>query len=321
MYVRYDTETVHALDRYDHYREGAMLELAPFEVPGRAPDRMSATMSVTQIGDFTIELLAWKANSEVQVRRTIRQIRASDPECYQFTLSLDGGHREEQAGSQVIYSARDLAFYDLSLPQQSVHSMKPAGMRVLLCSIPKALVPISPDVVGPLAGRLLPKSLRGCSLITQFLVELASDVERLTDPALAEVLHDCMIGLIGERLDRPYGITVNSMALHVARIRNILRRHHGDMALDPSDIANLANISPRYLYKICRLAGGTPMQLLKQIRLDECRRSLEDPSQRERTINNILAAHGYRRQDQFTRDFKKQFGISAKRVRTAGSPR
>jgi hypothetical protein len=50
MYMLYDTRTVHPLDRYDYYRAGAGIELAPVAVHGRAPGRLLAVMSVAQIG-------------------------------------------------------------------------------------------------------------------------------------------------------------------------------------------------------------------------------------------------------------------------------
>ncbi len=90
MHWRYDTRTVHPLDRYDHYREGAGSELAPFQVLGRRPDRMFVSMSASRCGDLTFESLVFAADSEIEVRRTARVVRASDPECYQCCPQCSG---------------------------------------------------------------------------------------------------------------------------------------------------------------------------------------------------------------------------------------
>jgi AraC-like DNA-binding protein len=58
------------------------------------------------------------------------------------------------------------------------------------------------------------------------------------------------------------------------------------------------------------------MALVKQLRLEQCRRNLADPALSDRTIKDIALSLGYlRRQDQFARDFKQMFGVSARTIR------
>jgi AraC-like DNA-binding protein len=83
---------------------------------------------------------------------------------------------------------------------------------------------------------------------------------------------------------------------------------------DRHQIAQAANISPRYLHKIFQDAELTPMQMLKRMRLEECRRSLQDPALAMMPIGDIISVHGYLRPDQFARDFRQMFGVSAKQV-------
>ncbi|MBV9031206.1 MAG: AraC family transcriptional regulator, partial [Pseudonocardiales bacterium] len=317
MDLLYDTRTVHPLDRYDHYRAGAGTELAPVAAQGRAPTRLLAVMSVAQIGDFEIETLTWSADSEVVARRTERLIRACDPECYRILLSVSGEIRLEQAGNQANVRARDIALYDVSRPFRSTHSTGPGLMRLVMLTFPRALVPITSARVRPLIGTLIPRNMPGRSLIAQFLIgltdtaELTGDLD-LADPDLAPVLYECTVGLLRQRLDQPHGITPHiRQLLHRARIRDIVRRDLGNPLLDPNGIADAANISPRYLHQLFQGAELTPMQLLKQLRLQECNRSLQDPALATTPIKDIITAHGYLRPDQFARDFKQHFGVSA----------
>ena len=321
MRVLYDTRTVHPLDRYDHYREGAAGEVVPVGVHGRAPGHLLAAMSVAQVGDFEIETMTCSADSEVVRRRTERLIRAGDPECYRIGLCINDGLRLEQAGNQATLRARDIALWDLSIPVQTTHPTGP--MRTVMLTFPRALVPIAPATVRPLLGTAMPRSLPGLSLLAQFLIgltDIAATGEQARDPGLAEILHECAVGLICQRLGLTAGITPRtSRLLQMARIRGIIRRHLADAELDPGQIAEAANISLRYLHKICQDAGITPMQLVKRLRLEECRRSLQDPALARTPINDIRAAHGYRRPDQFARDFKQQFDVSPKQARSLAS--
>lgn len=316
MQVLYDTRMVDPLDRYEHYRTGAGAELAPVAVHGRAPGRLLAVMSVAQIGDFTIEAVRWDADSEVVAQRTERLIRACDPECYRIFLTVCGSVRMEQAGNQADLRARDIALYDLSRPWQTTHPTRPGSMRVVMLTFPRAVVPFAGTTIRPLIGTVIPRRMPGRSLIARFLIGLTDTVDLVGDPSLADVLYECTVGLIRQRLGQPHGITPESRRLlHMACIRDVIRRHLGDPMLDPNRIAAAANLSPRYLHKICQDAELTPMQLLKQLRLEECHRRLQDPMLATTPIKDVIAAHGYVRSDQFARDFKQRFGVSPTQVR------
>ena len=63
------------------------------------------------------------------------------------------------------------------------------------------------------------------------------------------------------------------------------------------------------------------MHLLKQLRLQECHRNLQDPARARTPIKDIIAKHGYLRPDQFARDFKQLFGVSATQVRRLANQR
>jgi AraC-like DNA-binding protein len=189
-------------------------------------------------------------------------------------------------------------------------------MRGVTVSFPRSWIPIAPAKVRSVVGTVLPKSLSGRSLTAQLLIELARTAELTTDPGLGEVLRECMVGLVGQRLGHYRGISSQTCrALHRMRVRSIIRRYHSDPTLNLDGIASAANISRRYLHKIFQDADVTPMQLLKRFRLEECHRCLQDPALTMTPVKDIIAAHGYRCPDQFARDFKQQFGISPTQVR------
>lgn len=327
MYVLYDTRTVPPPDRFEYARAGSASELAPMALRGRAPGRLLAVMSVVEIGDFVIEAPTWAADSELAGHRTDRLIRACDPECYRIYLSVNGGVRVEQADSQIAFRARDIALYDMSCPAVATH---PTGspMKVVMLSFPRALVPVTRAAIRPLLGTVMPRNLPGLSLIAELLTGLtglagtATTAGQEADPHLADVLRECTAGLIRQWLGQPDGVTPRTrQLLRTARIRTIIGQHLGDPGLGPDQIAKAANISPRYLHKLFQDTELTPMQMVKRLRLEACRRRLEDAALTATPIKDIIAMHGYLRPDQFARDFKELFGVSASQVRQPTSRR
>ena len=291
-------------------------------VHGRAPGRLLTVMSVAQIGDFEIAAHIWSADSEIVARRTERLIRVCDPECYRIFLTVSGEVHGEHAGNQVDLRARDIVLCDVSRPWRVTHSTGPGVMRAVVLTFPRALVPIASAKVRPLIGTLIPRSMPGHSLIAQFLVGLTDTAELTSDPDLADVLYECTLGLLRQRLGQPVGLTPRTRRLlHMAHIRNIIRHHLGNPKLDPNRIAHAAHISPRYLHQLFQDAELSPMQLLKQLRLQECHRSLQDPALAMIPIQDVIPAYGYLRPDQFARDFKQLFGVSPTQVRRLAGQR
>jgi AraC-like DNA-binding protein len=322
MRTLYDTRTVHPRDRYEYFRAGSATELAPVSIHGPAPDRLLAVRSVAKISDFEIEALTWAADREVVVRRTERMIGDSDPACYRILLVTTAGFRVEQADQRVDFRARDIALYDTSQPWESIHPAGPAGQtptQVVMLTFPRALVPLGQAAVRPLIGTRTPTGMPGHSLIAQFLIELTQLVA--TDaPDLTTILNECAVGLIRQRLGEPTGITPHTRRLlHRARITAVLRRHLGDPALNPHRIAQAANISPRYLHTLFQDADLPPMQLLKQLRLQQAHRALQDPALARTPVKDIMSAVGYLRADQFARDYRQLFGIPPTQHRHAGT--
>jgi AraC-like DNA-binding protein len=272
-----------------------------------------AVQSVAQIGDFNLEVVTLAADSEIVAQRTERLIRTCDPECYRLFLNVNGKIRGEQAGNQVNFRARDIALYDSSHPWQATLSMGPGSMRLVMLTFPRALVPIAS---AKLIGTLIPRNMPGCGLLAQLLSGFTDTAELTGDPDLAQVLSECTVGLLGQRLDHPRGITPHTRRLlYMALIRDIIRRDLDNPMLDPNQIAHAANISPSYLHQLFRDAELTPMQLVKRLRLQECHRSLQDPAQALTPIKDLITAYGYARPDQFARDFKQLFGVSPTQVR------
>jgi len=313
MRVLYDTTTVPPLDRYEYYRAGAACELAPVEVDGRAPGRLSARMSVGRVGDFDLEELTWAADAAIVTRRTERLIRVGSQESYRLVVAVAGEVQLEQVDSRVRIRPGDIGLYHLSRPWRARHPAEQSRIQVVMLTFPRAMLPVEERALGPLLGTLMPRRLPGRNLIAQLLVGRASSGEHAD---CADALSDGVRGLIRDWLGLPGGMTPHTRrALHRARIRDVIHTRLHDPGLDPYGIARAAAISPRYLHELYKDTGSTPMRLVKRMRLQECRRRLADPAFGSLAIREIAAACGYRRPDQFARDFRQEFGVAPTQVR------
>jgi AraC-like DNA-binding protein len=313
----YDTSEVHALDRFAYYQSAAVGEFAPVLIGGQSPGRLSASMAVDQIGDLMVETYDWESDGQLEVHRTPRLIRAADPECFRILLSVHGGFGVRQDDHVVEFVPRDIALYDTSRPWSTRHPPNVATPKqTVMLTFPRSLVPADIAQIDRYVGTVFPRHMRAHSLIADLLVELTEPHSWLVDRAdRADLVRECVLGLLRERLGRAGIATRFSREIQIARIRTIIRSQLSQPTLRPAQIAKMAHVSARSLHQLLHATGTTPMALVKHLRLEECRRRLTDPALAEWTINDIALSLGYRRQDQFARDFKQMFGVSARTIR------
>jgi AraC-like DNA-binding protein len=313
MRLLYDTEKVQLPDRFEHYCHGAARELAPVQVGGPAPRRMSAKMSSGPVGDFGFEVFTWTADTEVFTVRTERLIRSSDPEQYRLILVLDGEIDLEQRGRRSRSGPDQIGLFDLSVPWRAVHRPETGRMRIAMLTFPHTLLRVDERRVRSVVGTFLPQDLPGRDVMRKLLVRLADAVEPVD---YAGVLAECTVGLISHWLGLPGGVTGHTRTLlHRAMIRGAIRARLGDEALDPGAIARAVHMSPRYLHKLLEGTGSTAMQLVKQLRLEEGRRRLEAADLPAIPVGQIATACGYRSLAHFTRDFGEAFGLTPTQAR------
>lgn len=96
---------------------------------------------------------------------------------------------------------------------------------------------------------------------------------------------------------------------HVRKVEDFLQTH-ADQPISADQLAQLAGVSLRSLYAgFQQFCGASPMQYLKQIRLDRARADLQGNSALT-TVAGIALAWGFEHLGRFSVDYKKRFGES-----------
>ncbi|WP_342452190.1 helix-turn-helix domain-containing protein [Leucobacter exalbidus] len=108
----------------------------------------------------------------------------------------------------------------------------------------------------------------------------------------------------------------SSSSVLMRSIMNYAEQHLGDPDLGPGKIAAQHFISPRYLQMLFQRNGLTVTSWVRERRLERCRRDLEDPALAGETVATLAAKWGFFEATNFSRAFKRQFGLSPRAVRS-----
>ncbi|WP_422489444.1 AraC family transcriptional regulator N-terminal domain-containing protein [Endozoicomonas sp. ALE010] len=97
---------------------------------------------------------------------------------------------------------------------------------------------------------------------------------------------------------------------HIARLERAMKymHEHYDQSLDVGHLASMANMSPSTFHRNFRyMTSSSPIQYLKKLRLSRARELLQDHGVR---VKQAAAEVGYDSPTQFSREFKRYFGLT-----------
>jgi AraC-like DNA-binding protein len=102
------------------------------------------------------------------------------------------------------------------------------------------------------------------------------------------------------------------------RARAFIEGRLTDVRLDPDAVARGLGLSRSVLYRLFAPLGGVAGHIRAR-RLARVKALLSDPRERRR-ISELAFMHGFADEAQFSRAFRRAFGVSAREVRSAGAP-
>jgi AraC-like DNA-binding protein len=251
--------------------------------------------------------------------RTRRHIVQDETDSFVLVLLRTGRLQIGQLGRECVLTSGTFSLFDLNTPYTFCHVER---TEVL-------------DLVIP--GPLLRSRLRDPQSLVARHYSASNGVGRITADLLTSLVREAetipswvthgycsrMIDLIGilfeaAQDDLPIANSAVRSALY-RRCVAIIETHLADPAIGPTEIANLAGISVRYLHRIFQDTGESVANLVRQRRLDRCHRDLSDPAKRTLSIGEIAYRVGFRNQSHFTNSFKRQYGMSPSEVRQFSS--
>lgn len=90
-----------------------------------------------------------------------------------------------------------------------------------------------------------------------------------------------------------------------------------DPQLSPRRVAEQQGVSPRLLQRLFAAAGESLSEFILEQRLNRCRETLADATQAARSVTDIALSWGFNDPAQFSKAFKRRFGVSPRDWRAA----
>jgi AraC-like DNA-binding protein len=188
---------------------------------------------------------------------------------------------------------------------------RPTQMMTFM--FPPSLLPLSRSRLGRLAAVRFPASAGLGDLTSQFLLQLARNVDHYS-PAEAARLSTAALEVLATRLAheldvRDWGTPETRRHALLTTVQAFIQRHLGDPRLSPAMIAAAHHMSLRSLHQLFHDEGVTVAGWIRQRRLECCRHDLSDPALASRPVAAIAARWGFSSAGDFSRTFRAVHGL------------
>ncbi|MDO3704591.1 helix-turn-helix domain-containing protein [Micromonospora sp. C28SCA-DRY-2] len=320
-----DTAMLPAAERFDFWQELVARESAPARVDSPHAHDFTASARVVDLG--TVKLSSWRYPS-LDMRRTARHIRRSDPEMYHLALPLSGHGAMIQDRRETRLGPHGFAFVHTGRPHGSWH--RPDGptagpLSTVTALVPPAALPIPARRADRLLAAEIPAGAGMGLLLAQFIRQVVGHPEQYA-PAdavrLDTVALDLVAGTLAQRLDIEETLPTEVRATGLrAGVEAFVERHLGDPELRPATVATAHHVSLRTLHRLFEDADTTVAALIRNRRLARCHRDLADERLRGLSVRTVAARWGFRDSAHFSRVFRARYGFSPQEHRDRSMPR
>ncbi|MFD7732914.1 AraC family transcriptional regulator [Kitasatospora phosalacinea] len=284
-----------------------------------------------QLGPVTVLRMSVPS---LRVRRTGRMVRRVDDESYHLTLLTRGRGvaqgalpRPESALAEGSFHLMSSSVpYDNLFFDPSDSGRQQPRVEALGVDIPMSLLPVSPDRLRAVIGRVLPGREGSGALLAQFLIGLdrqGAALRPVEAPGLGMAVVDLLSAWLARELECEQALTPETCHRElVESVRAFVRRNLHDPTLALPVIAAAHHVSLSHLHRLfTQYSGGeTLAAFIRRQRMDKAHRDLADLALRALPVQAIAARCGFPRAPEFSRAFKAAHGLSPREHRAQALP-
>jgi AraC family transcriptional activator of tynA and feaB len=308
------TNDVHPRERFDYWHSLACENLVGHDSTPQCRPTFEAELQAGCLAEIGLVLFE---NSPMAISHTARHVAHTSPDELFLCRQVAGALALEQDSRDLVLEPGDMTLLDPRLPYAGRFF---AGSRLLVLKLPRHQLDARIGKTRELTARAIRPTAGENGLLSAFVAMLPSHAGQLA-PEAEESVENQVLDLIAVSLSKTMqreGLRVSSArSLILTKLRAAIDAHLTDPNLDANTIAAAAGVSVRYANAVLAEERTSIMRLVQARRLARCRASLEDPSQRHRTVSEIAYSWGFSDMTHFGRKFRAAYKVTPSEYRNA----
>ncbi|GLV76327.1 helix-turn-helix domain-containing protein [Streptomyces hygroscopicus] len=310
LVTEFSTEVVAAPARFELFTEVTDRSHMRNRLRSNDQDDFRAKVRFLDLGELQVSTMSFP---HLEIVRTAKLIRQSDPEAYQINLFLREEGVLSLAEGDTALRGGDLVVMDSSRPYRGdVRSVLGSWSHVTV-QFPRELMPLPDKTVQHLLGIQIDGRHGMGGVFARWLSDLNARAGEFTPadiPTLTSVSLDLLASVIARCLEAEESLAPEARKTALrARINAFVEQHLADPDLSPQTIADAHHISLRHLQQLLAEDDTSPAAWIRHRRLERCRLDLTNPRLYARSIQAIAERWGFTNPTHFSRLFRATYGI------------
>lgn len=306
MKILFSTNNVHPRDAYDYWHEMLCKKVIGHDCTPECRGTFQAELQAGAVAD--IGLITYET-SPMYCCAAARHVGRANPEELFVVRQTAGVVVVEQDGRQALLEAGDFTLLD---PRRPVTARYLKGSRPLILKVPRRQLEARIGSTRQVVARLIKPSESEYSLTSAVLAMLqtyANKLGRSTEDVVRNQALDLIAVSFAKAMNRERPRLSSARSLVLVRLRATIEARLSDPTLDPETVAAAVGVSVRYANAVLAAEDTSITRLIQHRRLERCRRALEDPAQRHRSISEIAYGWGFSDMTNFGRRFRTAYGL------------
>lgn len=312
MGIFHTTDSVNGNERFSYWCEFLCDTHLNLDVEHKVPDdSFFGSIETNRLGEIQLSHLISKSQivnrSKVQISRYPED---NSLLCYQ----VSGKIRITQDGRTTILNPFEFVLCDGTRPFEfSI----PGDHELLILKVPNKELTSRLAFPEIMTANAIPAA-KGLGRVTfDFINSLRRELGK-ANTKLPEKIGDIIVELftscMNERF-RSLNYSSRKDIVKLIELKSFIHAHLRNPQLSVDMIATDLNVSTRYVHMLFRNEKNTVSEFIRNLRLENCKKDLENPNLLNRSITDISFFWGFNDSSHFSKLFKKRFGVSARDCR------
>ncbi len=295
-------------EKMERWRDVLSQAFGPIEATRNSDEAFTGSVRTFKRAQLQFNEISYRGQT---LERTNQNIAKFDQEYYTFGRPISGPLFFEQKDKQFTVEPGCLVLLNQTTAYRATTD---DCYHAFSISIPKKLLlQRTPHLGSFYKIEVGEKSPRG-QLLANFAKYMTDGMANWSEReamSLREQMLDLIVLLmINERNDYSSAYETSVKAAHRERAMSYIKHHHRDPALGPKTIAAACGISLSYLHKIFNIVDLQLENVIYSLRLESARNSLLDPTDCDKTVQQIAFKAGFNHPSHFSRLFKEKYGMT-----------
>lgn len=266
----------------------------------------------SDLGEGKVSVVTTTPHSVVRSQDCLRK---SEKDFFLLSMQMNGESRIYQDAREVVLRPGDFTLYDTTRPYQLLFE---TAFKQSVFQIPRTMVLSHIPHAERITACALPRDKGLTRLARKYMASVSEELNigsGVDNKHFLRAMMELLSVAYSDFVENKTPLASTTQYSQLVRVKEFILENLTDTNLNPDLIANVHNVSTRYLRKLFEHEDISLSRWILQKRLERTHQNFTDLRAKHLTISEIAYSCGFNDMAHFSKVFKKEYGLSPRHFR------